>query len=390
MIKARFVFTKVLPVYAKYILAYLACVFGYAKSSDPIWLISERGVDARDNGYFFFKYLRKEQRHINCCYVINKRSADYSKVAEIGETIEYGSIKHYAMMMRAECLISSHIMGFTPEPEVFLILEKRGLLILPGKKIFLQHGIIKDDIEGLKFPHVKPDVFICGALAEYNFVRDNFRHPENVVQLTGLARYDTLLNEDNNSQILIMPTWRKWLNNLPKEKFAQSEYFQAYYELLADGEIQNWLKNAGLKIVFYPHYEMQKYIGLFEELESDVVKIARFEDYDVQTLLKQSSLLITDYSSVYFDFAFMNKPILFYQFDRKQFLLQHYQKGYFKESVFGEVATDYQIIKEKILASYNGKIFPKTFAQSQKRFFVGISNDCCKKIFCAIKQTLRK
>ena len=43
-------------------------------------------------------------------------------------------------------------------------------------------------------------------------------------------------------------------------------------------------------------------------------------EVDVQHLLKESALLVTDYSSVGFDFSFLHKPVLYYQFDRQRFL----------------------------------------------------------------------
>ena len=42
-------------------------------------------------------------------------------------------------------------------------------------------------------------------------------------------------------------------------------------------------------------------------------------DIDVQKLIKESKLMITDYSSVAFDFSFLNKPVIYYQFDRNEF-----------------------------------------------------------------------
>src|SRR5699024_8577370 len=46
-------------------------------------------------------------------------------------------------------------------------------------------------------------------------------------------------------------------------------------------------------------------------------------EVDVQFLLKQSSMLITDYSSVAFDFAFLHKPVAYYQFDDHRFARPH-------------------------------------------------------------------
>ena len=39
--------------------------------------------------------------------------------------------------------------------------------------------------------------------------------------------------------------------------------------------------------------------------------------------------MITDYSSVFFDFSYMRKPVIFYQFDEKKFRKAQYAEGYF-------------------------------------------------------------
>lgn len=44
----------------------------------------------------------------------------------------------------------------------------------------------------------------------------------------------------------------------------------------------------------------------------------------------EGSMMITDYSSVAFEFAYLRKPIVYYQFDKKAFFEKHtYRKGYF-------------------------------------------------------------
>lgn len=386
MEKIRFLLRNIVPVCCKCVFAYVLVLLGYGRSYNRMWIVSERGTDARDNGFFFFQYLKVNQPQVKCCYVITKNSADRQKVSSLGEVVDYGSLKHYALLFRAECLISSHIMGYTPAPEAFLILERKRLLVLPGKKVFLQHGIIKADIEGLKYPFIKPDVFICGAQAEYDFVRKCFGHPEGVVQYTGLARYDTLQNEDQQTQILLMPTWRKWLNALSSEQFMQSDYYHAYSKLLSDPMVHDWLRERGLRIVFYPHYEMQKFIESFALLQCDVIEIAHFRDTDVQELLKRSSLLITDYSSVYFDFAFLGKPIIYYQFDQQRFISEHYKKGYFDESTFGEKAQNYEALRDKLFLSYDGNGFMNAYQQRQAQFFGGLEKGCCDKIYRVIMQ----
>ncbi len=388
MNKVRFFITKLVPVYIKILAVEFLSLFGYGKEFKETWIISERGTDARDNGYFFFKYMRENHPEIDCCYVITPFSPDFSKVALLGKTVVYGSLRHYAAVIRSKCLISSHIMGFTPFPEAFSVFQKNKIFKLPGKQIFLQHGITKGDIKGLKFPNIQVDRFICGAYAEYEYIKNTYNHPKGVVCFTGLARYDTLNNDGVKPQILLMPTWRKWLNSLSDKQFCESEYYMRYHRLLSNPNIIEWLNDNGLKIMFYPHYEMQKYLHLFEDVRCDCIQICAFEDFDVQALLNTSALLITDYSSVYFDFAYLHKPIIYYQFDREDFFNNHYNKGYFDEEIFGPVAKDVSSLEKTLVSSYDGTVFKNLYADRQKEFFGDLNPNCCDRIYNAIQELL--
>ena len=72
---------------------------------------------------------------------------------------------------------------------------------------------------------------------------------------------------------------------------------------------------------------MQPFLSEFEGNKR--IKIASTEEYDVQTVLKESAYLITDYSSISFDFAYMKKPLCYFQFDYAEFREKHYPEGYF-------------------------------------------------------------
>lgn len=96
-------------------------------------------------------------------------------------------------------------------------------------------------------------------------------------------------------------------------------------------------KKNNLTIKFYLHYSLQKYSHLFKS--NDVVKIVLFGEEVVQDLLKESRLLVTDFSSVYFDFGYMRKPVVHFQFDESTFNDEHYTKGYFdyRRDGFGDI-----------------------------------------------------
>lgn len=316
-----------------------------------IWLISERGTDARDNGYHFFRYLREKHPEIECYYVIAKDSPDRERVASLGKVVNYQSLLHYLLFFGSKYLISTHIMGFSPQNNFYLYCQAKGRKnIVKGKKVFLQHGVTKDNIPQLYQENTKLDLFICGAKPEYEYITKNWHYENNEVQYTGFARFDALLDFHTKSQILIMPTWRSWLEHsvdASGEKLLKSNYFQHWGGLLKSDELEELAEKYDVTFVFYPHYAVQKYIDQFQIGSSRVI-VADFAHYDVQQLLKESILLITDYSSVFFDFAYMQKPVLYYQFDEEEYRAHHYAQGYFDyhRDGFGEVVAD----EENLLA----------------------------------------
>ena len=108
--------------------------------------------------------------------------------------------------------------------------------------------------------------------------------------------------------------------------------------MLNNPSLLRLLEEQDLKLIFYPHIELQKELDKFKS-PSERIILASWRDYDVQSLLMRCNLLITDYSSVFFDVGYMEKPVIYYQFDVEDFLKYHYQKGYFsyEEHGFGPV-----------------------------------------------------
>ncbi|MBR8644323.1 CDP-glycerol glycerophosphotransferase family protein [[Brevibacterium] frigoritolerans] len=76
-------------------------------------------------------------------------------------------------------------------------------------------------------------------------------------------------------------------------------------------------KNNGFEIIFCLHPNMQKFTSYFKDAP---VRVISQGEVDVQRLIKESAIMITDYSSVAFDFSFLHKPVIYYQFDRDRFI----------------------------------------------------------------------
>ena len=59
------------------------------------WLICEDRMEARDNGYWLFKYIRENHPEQKVAYAIDRNSVDYAKVQSLGKVIQYGSWSHW-------------------------------------------------------------------------------------------------------------------------------------------------------------------------------------------------------------------------------------------------------------------------------------------------------
>lgn len=309
-----------------------------------IWIVSERGTDARDNGLHMYRYIREQHPEINAYYIINQSSPDSPRLAPLGNAVERGSLKHWLLYLGAEIKISSHINGFIPENNwhYFLFASRRRK---NEKVVLLQHGVIKDNMEGYYRDRTNISLFICGAKPEYDYILANYGYSEKELKYTGLARFDSLHDFTMRRQVLIMPTWRSWLSTnkdgVTAEDVKNSTYLKCWSSTLKSPRLQEMAERYDVSFVFYPHYEVQPFLALFQDAQP-CVTIADFAHFDVQQLLKESMLLVTDYSSVFFDFAYMQKPVLYYQFDEEEFFAHHYARGYFdyRRDGFGEVATE--------------------------------------------------
>ena len=374
------------------ILPFVICIKIYNKIiRKKVWLISEVKDAARDNGYHLFKFIRTNYPKENVYYVIEKDSSDYKKIEEYGNIIEFGSLKHWIYYLTADKLISNH-KASNPCPPLFYILHV--YLNLFNNRIFLQHGITKDDSPWIYYKNTKFRLFVCGAKKEYEYVKEKFGYPEDNVKYLGFARFDNLHNNNvNNNQILIMPTWRNWLgkekNSIAEDNipFEETEYYKRWNGLLNNKELIEYVEKNNLVLYFYPHVHMQKFLNKFD-VKTDSIKIVDNSKIDIQTLLKESSFLITDYSSVFMDFAYMKKPMCYYQFDIEKYRKGHLQQGYYeyKRDGFGPVIED-----ENELVNYIIKECDTNYKTEEKyldrmnNFFELHDDKNCQRIYNCIK-----
>lgn len=351
-----------------------------------IWFFADFPTAADDNGKHLFRYVMNhdEDPDVEKYFIIDKNTKYYSQMEKIGPVLGYKSMKHRFLGMFAEKIITSH-------PDNNFIYPFWGTFphfagIIKSRTLFLQHGIIKDDISSWLNKFDKNiDMLLVSSTKEYE---STFEHPyhysEDLIYLLGLPRFDNLKNESDRKQILIMPTWRRNFAYESDETIAQSEYFKRFNSLINNDRLIGAAEEHGYEIIFRPHPHVYKFIDLFDE--NDYVKIDR-EQVDYQTLFNNGSLLITDYSSIAFDFAYLHKPILYYQYSEDY----HFDlsKGYYDYETmgFGELLKDENELVDVILEYIENdcKIKGK-YSKRVDDFFLFTDRNNSKRVYEAIRK----
>ena len=346
-----------------------------------IWIVSEHGYEARDNGYSFFKYMRKEHPEVNCYYAIDFKSSDYSKIETLGNAIRFGSFKHLVYYCAARYIISSKTQGFCPSYYLTLLRKKNHLW---GKYVFLQHGITKDNQKFLYKKSSKIDLFICGAEPEYKDIKEHYGYKENEVAYTGFARFDDYFGLIPKKQILCMPTWRRYAENV---NFVGTKYYKTWSSFVNSEKLNGLLQKNNIVLYFYLHPQFKDFSHLFITKCSNI-KIIPFDDSDLQVLIRESIMFITDFSSLAFDFGYMERPVVYYQYDEKEYFEKHYIKGYFdyRTDGFGSVVNTFdELLKDVEECINNNFAIKDKYLLNKQRFFPVYDSENSYRIFLSIK-----
>jgi len=355
-------------------------------SDKEIWLFMDRDDSAGDNAEYLYDYCQKNTDK-EIYFILSKKSSDWDRLNSRGfNLIDHNSNAHKELLTKCTKAISSHV---GPLINSFTDIK------VNYSNIFLQHGVTKDDISNW-INNCSIDLMITATDNEHNEIIKNnspYIYGEKEVKKTGFPRFDSLLESNNYSgkkKILIMPTWRKSISGVfvtkgsservLNEDFLETNYAKAINSLLTNKNLNELAKKYNFEIVFCPHPNMRPYLNHFKH--TDAIKLATAED-SIHQLLKESSYLITDYSSVAFDFAYMKKPLCYYQFDEDSFFSgEHtYGKGYYnyREHGFGPViSTEHDLIEEieKIAKNNFCKIDEKYISIISSTFETVDTNNC--------------
>ncbi|WP_146826078.1 CDP-glycerol glycerophosphotransferase family protein [Aeromicrobium flavum] len=275
-----------------------------------IWLVGEVPYKAQDNGFALFRWIRRHHPDRRAYYVIDADSPDREKVEPFGHVVTARSRDHIRYTALASRFVGSHHAEYlhaSRSPR--LARHARGL------RVFLQHGVtgmknVRLNYGRLHMQEMPPDRVVVNSAAERQIFIEDLDFFPSQVAVTGFARYDSLFEGEPQvrRRLLVMPTWRDWLTS--RESVLSSTYLANWLEFLNDPQIQG-LQRDGVEILMVMHPNLR---ALVDDLPLEGISIAP-RDADVQELIRTSAALVTDYSSVAWDAAFLRRPVFFFRFD---------------------------------------------------------------------------
>ena len=355
-----------------------------------IWLTYDKLYKGGDCGEYFYKHATSRDDGITAGYVLNESSSDYARLHSEGyRPLKYGSLKHKLWFLHAEAIFTTHggVHSFNSFSDSDIVYFQD---LLRADVACIQHGLTVQQLafnSSRLFNNMKR--YYCASKYEIQ----NLAHPvygyedKSALKLTGIPRYDGLVNNDKK-QILITPTWRNYIAMPAAAKneskpyypgFKDTDYFKIYNSLLSDPRLIATANATGYKIIYLLHPAVSAQIADYPQHSG--VEIIPSLSINYEEILTQSSLMVTDYSGVQFDFAYMRKPVVYYHPPE---LPPHYKEGgFFYDTMgFGEICTENNELVD-IICNYmreNCEVKPFYLAR-QNDFFAHKDLESSKRIY---------
>lgn len=383
--------------------AFLRMAFAVWRRRNPgrIWLFSDKLTNPIDNAYATALALvsgpefKKEK--VSAWYVVDGKHSLRIRLVPGIRTVRYQSRMHRFLHLAAEANVTSEG-GYNP----FHPLDPYEDLLAWQLRVFTDHGIIHHDLSALYGRDFNGfNLVLSGAPRERADIASGlWGYADDEVALTGLPRWDARSSAPNGT-VYFGFTWR---NNLVDgvdnityersygERFRQSDYLARLRALMSDVRLRDTAKTSGCRLVFLPHPLLRSVLSEFA-LPDWVETVPADKPYE--EIYRDASMLVTDYSSVAMDMAYLGKPIVYYQFDRDEFYAtQGYTPSFWswEDDGFGPVtATLDETVDAIVSAIQAGFVRKPEYERRAKEFFIPRDKEngarACRAIFARIAKT---
>ena len=291
-----------------------------------IWIFGENeGTTMNNNSFFFWRHLLSNSSEEKCYFVVKKNKKKCSTFQNLpGEfkkkVIFKNSLKHTLIYKKADMFFVTHSYKDVI-PNFYFDLTRR----IKKPIIYLQHGTLgikKMGYTGKSYWNNMFRFLIYNPTIKAHLINEH-QFKDYQLHFAGIhPRYKKLveLNEvmQENKQILWFITWREYFGENEETKlFAQS-----VKKVKEDLRLINYLENEDKSLKICLHHFTPEDVASSISTSSKTKKITVVQSSQIDLIeeIANSSRLITDYSSLGFDFTFLKKPVLIYQFDQDRYV----------------------------------------------------------------------
>ncbi len=309
------------------------------------WLVGERGgKGSSESGFIFFSHCRLNLKTDHVYYILDKSVDVPEPLLSDQFIIRRGSAKHFRILLLAECFLFTN-----NELDVSYFIPS-GRWCSGIKTVFLNHGVTYYN-PGVYLRRIanRFDMIIAvGDREKKQKVSDWSLKDPSRVKVTGFPLFDPLQEQKTKNEILFCPTWRNQLDEKDNDDFCKSLYFEEITRLLQDQRLAKFLNQHDLVLTFRCHFRMAHHLNsLYTKVDSSICIDSDKGGRSLQQCLSDAKVLITDYSSILWDMAYMKKPVVLFQFDRLEFLAERGLHAFStpeEEMVFAEICDNRDVL----------------------------------------------
>ncbi len=363
-------------------------------SRQKIWLFLDKIYKGGDSSEYMYRYAEKQNDGIKKYYLLDPSCPDFKRMKKEGyRPLVRGSIKHKLIFLNADLVIASNstvfpFNGYTFEPALPIrgdvhfgvACVQHGMSI---QKIAVAQNRLRDNTK----------LYFCASKYEIENLSKPVYDYEgyDALKLTGVPRYDGLKDRAEKI-ILLSPTWR--MNSaVPVSKsksegeardynpnFKETDYYRIYNGLINDPRLLESAKKYGYRIQYVLHPIVSPQSEDFEK--NDYVEIIPSTgEMSYEKLFCEAALMVTDFSGVQFDFAYMRKPVVYLHHED---IPQHYEEGtFFYDTMgFGEICrTNEELIETLCRYMADNCQMPELYRKRADDFFHFSDHNNCARIY---------
>lgn len=301
--------------------------------SNYIWLFGENlGGTSNNNSYYFWKQVVLVKDGIDKYIVFekneaNKKTYSYLTDEEKKFVVWKNSVKHFKLFFNADMYFATlSYKDITPTKLLGFIKVE---FFIDKPLIYLQHGVLAMKELGYRgwsynnnfFRFVYYNKNIKDIFMERNrFKEYQLYYGEYMPRHTELFKRNReyAAVEKKGKNILWFMTWREYLGN----NYLTDILIHQLKSVIVNEKLAEYLEKTDsvFTVCLHQFFDAEIIGDIMQEVKTDRIKFIHSNKTDVLDELAKNDVLITDYSSVGFDFTLLDKPVILYQPDRTAYL----------------------------------------------------------------------